>query len=149
MSKLYHITVRTGYTGGYPAPQFDILASNTAVAIKRALDTKRLRSAKSVRVECNLSDHGEYDKARFLMFDAAGSTKAPIDAQGTYRNPMTHVRRSEAAERLGIEAQRILDQCPEVAQVKATSRDVVVCVNKAGTNVTAADDLRSGQRGES
>ena len=136
MSKLYHVTVAAHRNGAWsrsPVLDTDIIASNTAVAVKRALDAKVLRTAKSVRIECNVSNHGEYDKAQFTCFNEHnGPVWAPKRADGTYLRPPAHIRRAQVEERLGIEAQRILDTCPGVFVVKARSRSIHVVVKRTG-----------------
>ena len=140
MSKLYHITVAAHRNGAWsrsPVLDTDIIASNTAVAIRRALDTKALRTAKHVRLECNVSNHGEYDKAQFTCFNHDGKlVYGPRREDGTYYRAPSHIRRAQAEERLGIEAQRIIDTCNTVDNpvcvVKARSRSIHVTVKRAG-----------------
>lgn len=135
MSKLYHVSIN--------GQQQDIIASNMAVAVKRALDDKSLRSAKQVRIEANLSNHGEYDKCAYHCFKANGEPvysynlidrARSSDISKVYlRMPPPVIRRAEAAERMGIEAQRVLDH--------TDSCDVVVCVTR-GTVVATV--MRAG-----
>ncbi len=96
---------------------------------------------KSITVQANVSNHGEYDKVRFTYHNAAGGVVwAPRDKQGTYIRVPSHVRRAEKRERLGIECQRILDaSAPDgeptdhtVVRVNAVSKDVSVEVWRAG-----------------
>lgn len=132
MSKLYHITVKT--PTGYQPLQQDIIASNAAVAVRRALDDRALRSARSVHIECNVSNHGEYDKARFICYDLYdGMTYTLLDQfSGKFYRPPSHIRRNAQAERLGIEAQRILDRCPNIKRVHALCRGNEVDITRAG-----------------
>ena len=130
MSKLYHVSVRAERWNDRDE---DIIASNIAVATKRALDRKSLRNETSLVITVNRSNHGEYDKAAYTCFNGeGGSVWLPRDAQQqVYRVP-THVRRAEVNERLAIEAQRIIDTCPVVCVVKARSRGVHIIVKRAG-----------------
>lgn len=130
MSKLYHITVR-GNEGLQSPHQYDIIASNTAIAIKRALDTARYRTMKSITVQAEMSNHGEYDKASFTCYEN-GVHRLPKDRDDRWYAVPSHVRRAEQEERLGVEAQRILDKCPNVTRVIGRCRSFEVDITRAG-----------------
>jgi len=131
MSKLFHVNA--------DGVQQDIIASNIAVAVRRALDQKVLRTSRHLTIEAHISNHGEYDKVRFSYHNAVGGVIwGPRDKQGTYIRVPSHVRRAEARERLGIECQRIIDATPADAgdhtlvRVNAVSKGVAVEVYRAG-----------------
>src|SRR5439155_131322 len=79
----------------------------------------------SLTVQANLSNHGEYDACRFEALDQAGRRVYWYgfrDASDRIVEVPRYVLRSEARERLGIEAQRIIDAMPSAEFVTATCK---------------------------
>lgn len=121
MSKLYHVTVRAN-NGTH---QEDIIAASMDVAVKRAL-AKSYRTSKSLHIEANLSNHGEYDKATWTCFKADGG-RAYVYKAGLMPR---YIRRATAQASLDIEALRVLKHCPDVHRVTGKSKNVEVTVTK-------------------
>lgn len=143
MAKMYHVTVqaRQGAWSHSQVEQHDVLAASMDVAVKRALSLKKLRTAKAVRIEAALSNHGEYDKVKWSYYGAEGKTLWSLRNQrGTLYVPPGFMRRSEKTERIGIEAQRALDNCPEAMLVIGQSKGIKVAVPRVGTPYTSTPD---------
>lgn len=141
MSKLYHVTL--SHPDGTGRIQKDIIASRIDVAVKRAIDSAFI-TAKSIRIEANLSNHGEYDKLRWEAFKATGETVYSYHLKrrdGTYVRLPAVVQRSEAAERAGIMAEQVLGMSDEADILVGVSRGRVLCeVKRAGVEIN--EDVR-------
>jgi hypothetical protein len=122
MSKLYHVTV----TANNGTHQEDIIAASMDVAVKRAL-AKSYRTSKSLSIEANLSNHGEYDRINWSLLDREGKMLYSLKRRdGTYLRPPAHICRATAQSSAASLARQFIDMCDEVGIVVATSRGVIL-----------------------
>lgn len=121
MTKLYHIDIITGSPQAHSVG--DEFGSNAAIAVKRALTKHIVASAKHIEITCDLSNHGEYDKVKYVLFDRDGKHLFNIKRRdGTYLRIPAVVCRKTAAGDAQAMARAFIDMTDDIAIVIAYSR---------------------------